>query len=141
MIQTRELIKKQKRFLKVRTKIIKQNKNLKIFIKVIFLIKKKIPLIDAKIAISKDFFTINKNSKWITNYRSRRVAHLIRSKYNCIVSTSETINKDNALLNCRIEGLEKGGPDLIIIDRKLKLKKILDYLTHQKKENIYFHHQ
>ena len=54
MIQTRTY-KKAKKVLKVRTKIIKQNKNLKIFIKVIFLIKKKF-LLDAKIAISKDFF-------------------------------------------------------------------------------------
>ena len=56
-------------------------------------------------------------------FRSRRVSHLIRSKYDCIVSTSYSINKDNSLLNCRIDGLDNNKPDLIIIDRKLKTKK------------------
>ena len=45
--------------------------------------------------------------------------------YNCIVSTSKSINKDDSLLNCRIEGLENKSPDLVIIDRKLRLKKNL----------------
>ena len=87
--------------------------------------KEKIPQIDAKIAISKDYFTISKNNKWITNFRSRKVAHLIRSKYDCIISTSYSINKDNSLLNCRINGLNKYKPDLVIIDRFLRLKKKL----------------
>ena len=86
---------------------------------------KYLPLIDAKLAISKDYYTINKNSKWITNYRSRKVGHLLRSKYDSIISTSASINKDNSLLNCRIEGLNNYQPDLIIIDRNLKLKKNL----------------
>lgn len=85
----------------------------------------KFPQIDAKIAISKDYFTISKTNKWITNYRSRKVAHLIRSKYDCIISTSNSINKDNSLLNCRINGLNQYKPDLVIIDRFLKLKKKL----------------
>ena len=85
----------------------------------------KFPLIDAKLAISKDFFTINKKSKWITNSRSRKVAHLIRSNYDCIVSTSESVNKDNSLLNCRIDGLNNLKPDLVIIDRSLKIRENL----------------
>ncbi len=130
--------KKAKKVFKSAYKNNQIEQKFKDFYKSYFLNKeKKIPLIDAKIAISKDFFTINKKSKWITNYRSRKVAHLIRSKYNCIVSTSETINKDNALLNCRIEGLEKGGPDLIIIDRKLKLKKNLRLFDSSKRRKIY----
>ena len=83
------------------------------------------PLVDAKIAISKDNYTINKKNKWITNSRSRKVGHLLRSRYDCIISTSYTINKDNSLLNCRIKGLNNHKPDLIIIDRHLKLKKNL----------------
>ena len=95
------------------------------------------PLIDAKIAISKDFFTINTKSKWITNSRSRKVAHLIRSKYNCIVSTSNSINKDNSLLNCRIDGLNKNKPSLVIIDRHLKLRKDLNLINLAKKRKTY----
>ena len=99
--------------------------------------KEKLPLIDAKIAISKDNFTINKYSKWITNLRSRKVSHLIRSKYDCIISTSESINKDNSLLNCRIKGLDSFKPHLVIIDRYLKIKKNLKLFELSKKRKTY----
>ena len=92
-----------------------------------YLINKKfnIPFISAKIAMSKDNLTINKKDKWITNTFSRKIVHLIRSKHDGIISTSKSINYDNALLNCRIEGLNKSKPDLFIIDLNLKLKKNL----------------
>ncbi len=99
--------------------------------------KNKFPLIDGKLAVSKDYFTINMKSKWITNIRSRQVKHLIRSKYDCIISTSETINSDDALLNCRIHGLDNNKPDLIIIDRHLKLKKKLKLFSFSKKRKIF----
>ena len=84
-----------------------------------------LPYIDAKIAISSDYFTINKKKKWITNLHSRKRAQYLRTMYNCIVSTSRSINKDNSLLNCRLEGLENKSPDLVIVDRNLKIKKNL----------------
>ena len=116
-------------------KIEKKNEN---FYKSYFLNKlKKSPLIDAKLAISKDFFTINKTSEWITNHRSRRIGHFIRSKYDCIVSTSKTINKDNSLLNCRLEGFDNFKPDLIIIDKDLKLKKNLRLFNLANKRKTY----
>ena len=99
--------------------------------------KKNIPLIDAKIAFSKDNFTINRSSKWITNSRSRIAAHLIRSKYDSIISTSKSINKDNSLLNCRIDGLDDKQPDLIIIDRNLRLKNKLKLYNISKKRKTY----
>ena len=99
--------------------------------------KLNLPFIDAKIAISNDFFTINKKSKWITNFRSRKVKHLLRSKYDCIVSTSKSINADNSLLNCRINGFDENKPDLIIIDMNLQLKKKLKLFKSKKKRNIY----
>ena len=99
--------------------------------------KYKLPFIDAKIAISKDFSTISKKNKWITNSRSRKVSHLIRSKYDCIISTSVSINKDNSLLNCRIKGLNNFKPDLVIIDRKLRLKKNLALYSLAKKRKTY----
>ncbi len=98
---------------------------------------KEIPLVDAKIAISKDNFTIHKKNKWITNRRSRDVAHLLRSKYDSIISTSKSINKDNSLLNCRINGLDNNKPDLIIIDRNLKLKTKLKLFDISKKRKTY----
>lgn len=86
---------------------------------------KHLPYIDAKIAISKDFFTKNKKIKWLTNLDSRKRAHLIRSKYDAIISSSKSINTDDSILNCRINGLEAKSPDLVIIDRHLKLRKNL----------------
>ena len=41
------------------------------------------------------------------------------------------------MLNCRINGLDNFKPDLIIIDRKLKLKKNLKLFNITKKEKPY----
>ena len=99
------------------------------FYKSYFLNKKnKKPLIDAKFAISKDYRSINKKSKWITNERSRKIVHLLRSRYDSIISTSKSINKDNSLLNCRLNGFNNNKPEVIIIDRNLRLKKKLKIL-------------
>ena len=95
-----------------------------------------IPLIDAKIAISKDYFTKNTKKKWITNLYSQKRSHLLRSMYDCLISTSKSINEDNSLLDCRIEGLEKKSPDLIILDRNLKLKKKLKIFKKNKYRKI-----
>jgi len=47
----------------------------------------------------------------------------LRSKYDCLLTTSKTINDDNPLLNCRIEGLEEKSPNVIILDRLFNVKK------------------
>ena len=65
------------------------------------------------------------------------MTHLLRSRYDAIISTSKSINKDNSLLNCRIKGLNNYKPDLIIIDRKLKLKNNLKLFKFSKKRKIY----
>ncbi len=96
-----------------------------------------VPYADAKIAVSKDFFTINKKSRWITSDLSRKRTHLLRSQYDCVVSTSKSINTDNSLLNCRIEGFDKNKPDLIIIDLNLKLKKKLKLLNFNRKRKVF----
>ena len=103
-----------------------KSKNYKNFYKSYFINKKlNIPYVSAKIALSNDFFSINYKKRWITNESSRKIVHLLRSSYDCILSTSKTINLDNSLLNCRIDGLDKFTPDLFIIDLNLKLKKNL----------------
>ena len=99
----------------------------------------KFPIIDAKIALSKDYYTINKKNKWITNISSRRLAHLLRTNYNALISTAKSINSDNSLLNCRINGLLNKSPDLIIIDRNLKIKKKLDIFKKKIKRNVYIY--
>ncbi len=130
--------KKAKLVLKRVFKLDKERKKNKNFYKSYFLNRNsQFPLIDAKIAISRDFYTINKRSKWITNNRSRKISHLVRSKYDTIISTSTSINNDNSLLNCRIQGFDENKPDLIIIDRNLKIKKKLRLFKLSKKRRTY----
>ena len=129
-----KILKKNK--INVQTGFYKKEVNY--FYKSYFLyLKKKLPLVDAKIAISRDYFTKNKKNKWITNEDSRKRAHLIRSKYDCLITTSKSINDDNSLLNCRIEGLEKKSPSIAIIDRKLTLQKNLKIFKKKSYRNIY----
>ena len=67
------------------------------------------------------------------------MTHLLRSQYNALLSTSKSINNDNSLLNCRIDGLENKSPDLIIIDRDLKIKKSLNIFTKKQDRKIYIY--
>ena len=99
--------------------------------------KSKMPLIDAKVAISRDFFTIKKGAKQITNQHSKKRTFIIRSRYDVIISTSKTINEDNAILNCRLKGFDNNKPDLIIIDRNLKIKKNLNIFKGFKSRKIF----
>ena len=121
----------------IKTKLIKTKKYSK-FYKSYFINKKlSIPFITGKIAISNDYFTINTTNKWITNKNSRNIVHLLRSRYDCILSTSKSINQDNSLLNCRINGLNNNKPDLFIIDLKLKLRKKLSLKNYSKVRKIF----
>ena len=115
-----------------------KSKNYKNFYRSYFINKKlNIPFVSAKIALSNDFLSINYKKKWITNENSRKIVHFLRSRYDCILSTSKTINLDNSLLNCRIDGLDKFKPDLFIIDLDLKLKKNLSLNKIINKRNTY----
>ena len=121
----------------IKSKLIRTKRYSK-FYKSYFINKKlSLPLITGKIALSKDYFTISKKNKWITNKTSRNVVHLLRSRYDCILSTSKSINNDNSLLNCRLDGLNNNKPDLFIIDLKLKLKKKLSLNKYLKKRKTY----
>ncbi len=121
----------------IKCKLIRTKKYGK-FYKSYFINKKlSIPLINAKIAISKDYLTINKKNKWITNKTSRKNVHLLRSRYDCILSTSKSINHDDSLLNCRINGLKNNKPDLFIVDINLRLKKVLSLNNYIKNRKIY----
>ena len=81
-----------------------------------------IPFVTCKLAVSKDFFTVDKKKKWITNGQSRGVVHLMRSTHDCILTSSKTINDDNPILTCRINGLCKTSPSRIILDKALNIK-------------------
>ena len=132
--------KKAKKILKkngITSKLIKTKRYTK-FYRSYFINKKfRIPFITAKIAISKDYFSINKKNKWITNEISRKKVHILRNKHDCILSTSKSINKDNSLLNCRIKGLNNNKPDLLIVDLNLNLKKKLSLNKFLKKRKTF----
>ena len=95
--------------------------------------KNTLPLLEGKIAISKDFFSINKKKKYISNNQSRKLGNFLRSRYDCLLTTSETVNEDNPLLNCRIEALTHKSPSIAIIDRNFKLKKNLKIFNNKPK--------
>jgi len=137
--RTRNKAKKILKNKKVKVKIGILKKEALRFYKSYLLSKSKntLPLVDAKIAISKDFFSVNKKKKWITNEVSRNKTHLIRSRYDCILSTYKSVNKDNSKLNCRIKGLEKLSPSRVIIDKNFRLKKNLDIFTSTKNIKTY----
>ena len=80
-----------------------------------------LPFVTAKMAVSKDFYTIDKKKKWITNIYSRGRVHLMRSKHDCILTAVNTIIADNPRLTCRILGLEDKSPSRIILDKSLKI--------------------
>ena len=75
--------------------------------------------ISSKLATSKDLFISDKYNKWITNVHSRGRVHLLRANHDSILTTSKTILKDNSMLNCRIDGLQKYSPKRFIIDKNL----------------------
>ena len=118
-------------------KFLLKKKGLRFYQSYFRLKKNKLPLLDAKIAISKDYYTKNKKNKWITNERSRKLTHLLRSRYNALISTSRSINEDNSVLTCRIKGLTHKSPHVIIIDRNLILKKDLSIFKTKIRRKIY----
>jgi len=101
----------------------------------IFYKKKKLPFVTCKLASSKDYFTINKNKKWITNKYSRGRVHLMRSQHDLIITSSKTVNNDNPLLNCRIKGLENTSPSRVILDNYLKISLNTNVVRESRKYN------
>ena len=127
----------------LKSKKIKVKKNLlinnskKIYKNYFYSKKRKIPYIYGKIAVSNDFFLKDKNNFYMTNKKSLETVHMLRSRVNCILTTSKTINADNPKMNCRIEGLSNFSPQIAIIDKKLDIKK-KSYLINNAKRNKTF---
>ena len=81
----------------------------------------KVPYIVGKIASSSNL-NILRNNFPITNEHSRNVSHLLRFQNHAILTSYKTVNTDNPKLNCRLNGLEKYSPTVIVIDKNLKIK-------------------
>ena len=81
------------------------------------------PYITSKIASSLDsnIALLNGKSKWITGHNTRKHVHLQRLRNDGILTGINTINNDNAKLDCRIKGLEEFSPIVFILDSSLKI--------------------
>ena len=100
-----------------------------------------VPGINIKIASSADGKTALKDgkSKWITNKLSRNYGHKLRLFNDGIMVGINTILKDNPSLTCRLPGLAKFSPSILVMDTNLKVpinSKIIN--TAKKNETIIF---
>lgn len=82
----------------------------------------KNPFITLKIAQSLDG-KITNSEKYITNQTSREKVHQMRSQYTAILTTTETIFKDNPLLDCRFDKNKKSNfpisnPRIIVLGKR-----------------------
>ena len=106
---------------KILTKIgLLSTKTRKLYRNYNFIKKNNLPYIIGKIACSSNFYIL-KNKKFITNDHSRNVSHLLRYKNQGILTSYKTVNSDNPILNCRLNGLENFSPIRLIIDKDLKI--------------------
>ncbi len=99
-------------------------------------IKKNKPFITLKIASTADgkIATHKHKSKWITSSSSRMQGHKLRSLNECMIIGKGTIEKDDPLLDCRLDGLSDLSPDLFILDSKLELKRNLKIFRYKKRK-------
>ena len=96
-----------------------------------------LPKVYAKIATSKNYYSFIKNRPQITNIYSKKLTHTLRSEINAILIGVNTHNKDNPLLNCRIDGLAHLSPARFIIDPNLRINKNSKLIMTAKKIKTY----
>lgn len=86
-------------------------------------IQKNLPLVSLKVATSLDGMVAaaNGQSQWITGKEAREYGHLLRSRYDAILTGIGTVLKDDPALTCRLPGLEEVSPVRIILDSNLQL--------------------
>jgi len=64
------------------------------------------------------------NSKWISNAKSRDYVHQVLRKHaDAILTTANTVIKDNATMNIRLNGTEPKELNLVVIDKNLDILK------------------
>ena len=94
------------------------------------------PYITAKIACTKNY-QIKSKTKYITNEHSLNISHLLRYKNQGILTSYKTINDDNPLLNCRLNGLENFSPTKLILDKNLKIKIKSNVINYRLKSKVF----
>ena len=121
----------KKGLLSIETKKLYKNYN--------FIKKNNFPYIVGKIACSSNFYIL-KNKEFITNEHSRNVSQLLRYRNQAILTSYKTVNSDNPLLNCRLNGLEKFSPIRLIIDKDLKINILSNIIKTSKKYKTFIFH-
>ncbi len=84
-------------------------------------VKTHLPFVAVKVAMTLDGWiaTATKDSKWITNERSRRFVHRLRSISDAVLVGIDTVISDNPLLTVRhVKGKD---PVRIILDSRLRI--------------------
>ncbi len=83
--------------------------------------KEKAPFLAIKSAVTLDgkIATKTGSSKWITGEKARKDVQKLRNKYDAILTSSETILKDDPSLTCRMKNGR--NPVRIVIDSHLKI--------------------
>tara|TARA_Y100000590_G_scaffold470250_1_gene663080 strand:- start:225 stop:1310 length:1086 start_codon:yes stop_codon:yes gene_type:complete len=96
---------------------------------------KGLPYVTLKTALTIDGKTasITGSSKWITNEIARADSHMLRASYDAVLISSETANKDNPMLTCRLPGMESFSPIRILFDSKRKTSNELSMYKSAKK--------
>lgn len=59
--------------------------------------------------------------QWITGERAREYGHLLRSRYDAVLTGIGTVLADNPSLTCRLPGLEGRSPLRIVLDSHLRM--------------------
>ncbi|BBB32397.1 diaminohydroxyphosphoribosylaminopyrimidine deaminase / 5-amino-6-(5-phosphoribosylamino)uracil reductase [Thermotomaculum hydrothermale] len=79
-------------------------------------IKNKLPYVILKLATTLDGFIgdIDGNSKWITNEKSRKKVHELRSEVDAVLVGSGTVQADNPSLTVRL--VEGRNPKKVVLD-------------------------
>lgn len=81
------------------------------------------PLLAMKLATSLDGRIANGKgeSQWITGTEARHYGHLLRARYDAILTGIGTVLADNPALTCRLPGMETQSPVRVILDSQLRL--------------------
>jgi diaminohydroxyphosphoribosylaminopyrimidine deaminase/5-amino-6-(5-phosphoribosylamino)uracil reductase len=94
-------------------------------------IKKKRPYIALKIATSLDEKITNPKGRWLTGEPARNYGHLLRARYDAILTGAGTVIADDPLLTCRLPGLERYSPVRIVMDRDNNIPKSSNIMKQQ----------
>jgi len=97
------------------------NKTKKLYFEYDFIRKNNFPYVIGKLAISQNN-RIYRDKTPVSNLYSKDITHILRYRCQALLTSYVTINNDNPKLTCRLNGLEKCSPTIVIIDKDLKVK-------------------